>query len=210
MNGHERATARLACSWLLTYPDDALLERLPELTAAVATLPDAAGQPLGVFLDHLAGVEFSALQEHYVSIFDMRRRACPYLTYWTLGDTRNRGADLVRFKQLYQHAGFELSDAELPDHLAVVLEFAAVGDPSTGDALLAEHQGPIELLRDALHTMHTPYAHVLDAVVVTLPTVTPALRQRMARLATSGPPTELVGLAPYPTAASTDAIGARR
>ena len=60
---------------------------------------------------------------------------------WTDGDTRNRGQAILRFKQAYIAAGFELDDRELADHLAVVLEFA-VGDRLTGDALLSEHRPP--------------------------------------------------------------------
>ena len=80
----------------------------------------------------------------------MKRRACPFLTYWTNGDTRNRGVAILRFKQAFADSGFTIGNEELPDHLAVVLEFAAVGDRVTGDALLAEHAAPIGLLREAL------------------------------------------------------------
>ncbi len=41
---------------------------------------------------------------------------------------------LLRFKQTYLAAGFELDDAELPDHLCVVLEFAATVDQDAGPA----------------------------------------------------------------------------
>ena len=98
------------------------------------------------------------MQRHYVEIFDMKRRACPFLTYWTNGDTRNRGVAILRFKQAYAEAGFTLGTEELPDHLAVVLEFAAVGDRVTGDALLAEHAAAIGLLREALHDLGSAYS----------------------------------------------------
>ena len=138
----------------------------------------------------------------------MKRRACPFLTYWTNGDTRNRGVAIVRFKQAYAEAGFTLGNEELPDHLAVALEFAAVGDRVTGDALLAEHAAPIGLLREALHDLGSVYAHVLDAVVATLPELTPDVVARMTELAVSGPPVEDVGLEPFPTSLTTS--GARR
>ena len=41
-------------------------------------------------------------QEHYVEIFDRRRKACLYLTYFLNGDTRGRGMALVGFKEAYQ------------------------------------------------------------------------------------------------------------
>ena len=207
LSEREVATARLAASWLLAYPDGPLLERLDTLAAAVAELPDPVRAPLAAFLAHLAGTALGEVQRHYVEVFDMKRRACPFLSYWTNGDTRNRGVAILRFKQAYAEAGFSLGSEELPDHIAVVLEFAAVGDRVTGDALLAEHAAPIGLLREALHDLGSAYAHVLDAVVATLPAVTPEVAARMAALASSGPPVEEVGLEPFPTALMT---GARR
>jgi nitrate reductase delta subunit len=208
LSARELATARLAASWLLAYPDDVLLERLDGLAAAVAELPAPARDPLDAFLAHLAGTPIGDVQRHYVEVFDMKRRACPFLTYWTNGDTRNRGVAILRFKQAYEAAGFTIGAEELPDHLAVVLEFAAVGDRVTGDALLAEHAAPIGLLREALHDLGSAYAHVLDAVVATLPEVTEEVAARMAELAAAGPPVEEVGLEPFPTALTTS--GARR
>lgn len=208
LSEHDTAVARLACSWLLAYPDGALLDRLDGLADAVAELPDPVRAPLSEFLGHLGGTPIGEVQRHFVEVFDMKRRACPYLTYWTHGDTRNRGVAILRFKQAYQDSGFVIGAEELPDHLAVLLEFAAVGDRVTGDALLAEHAAPIGLLREALHDLGSVYAHVLDAVVATLPEITPQLQARMTELAASGPPAEQVGLEPFPTALTT--TGARR
>lgn len=196
------AVARLAASLLLAYPDEQLLTRLDTIADVVDALPARTRDPLTAFLGHLSGTPLGQVQEHYVAVFDMKRKACPYLTYWTAGETRNRGVAILRFKQAYADAGFTVSDAELPDHLAVVLEFAAIGDHVTGDALLAEHSGPINLLRDALAKLDSAYVHVLDAVVATLPSVTPEIAERMARLAASGPPVEQVGIEPYGVAAS--------
>lgn len=204
------ATARLAAAWLLGYPDAALVARLDEIAAVAADLPPATGQPLLAFTGHLSGTPLAEVQEHYVAVFDMKRKACPYLTYWTDGDTRNRGRAILRFKQAYLEAGFDLGSEELPDHLCVVLEFAAIGDTLTGEALLAEHQEAIHLLRDALARMGSAYAHVLDAVVATLPRITPEIRERMAHIAAAGPPVESVGLEPFGVSVTIDPIGARR
>ncbi|TXH44632.1 MAG: nitrate reductase molybdenum cofactor assembly chaperone [Actinobacteria bacterium] len=209
-SGDDCAAARLACSWLLTYPDDRLLARLDNITEVALAQPTATREPLLAFLAHVADTPLLALQQHYVALFDMRRRACPYLSYWTDGETRNRGMALVRFKQAYAEAGFTLGDDELPDHLAVVLEFAALGDRLTGDALLVEHRGAIGLLRDSLAKMDSAYAHVLDAVLATLPEPTPEIKARMAQVAASGPPVEQIGLEPFPSSPTVIEIGARR
>lgn len=204
------AAARLAASWLLSYPDDALLARLDQIAAVADELPESMGGPIGLFLDHLSGTPLIEVQQHYVLVFDMKRKACPYLSYWTDGDTRNRGRAILRFKQAYLDAGYDLGSEELPDHLSVVLEFAAVGDRLTGDALLAEHQEAIHLLRDALDRLGSAYVHVLDTVIATLPEVTPQVRARMAEIAASGPPAESVGLEPYGQLLTLEPMGARR
>lgn len=204
------AAARLAASWLLWYPDDVLVGRLDDIAAVVRELPSEFERPLQAFLDHLDGTPLRDVQAHYVGTFDMKRKACPYLTYWTDGDTRNRGRAILRFKQAYLEWGFDAGNVELADHLAVVLEFAAVGDRLTGDALLAEHTGPIHLLRDALEKTGSSYVHVLDAVIATLPALTPEVKARMIEIAASGPPAETVGLEPFGVSISIEPIGARR
>lgn len=204
------AAARLAASWLLWYPDDALIERLPEITQVVEGATPKVRSALRHFLAYLEEVPLLDAQRDYVATFDLKRKACPYLTYWTDGDTRNRGFSILRFKQAYLASGFDVGDAELPDHLAVVLEFAAIGNTLTGDALLVEHRVAIGLLREALDHLGSPYVHVLDAVLATLPGMTPEIAERMAALAKSGPPVETVGLDPFPTPISIGDIGGRR
>lgn len=208
MNAEDIAAARLACAWLLAYPDERLVERLDGIAEVCAQLPRTIAEPLQAFLDHFDQTEELALQQHYVAVFDMKRKACPYLTYWTDGDTRNRGQAILRFQQAYLDAGFDLAGRELPDHLAVVLEFAALGDRLTGEALLSEHAPAVHLLRDALTALKSPYHHVLDAIVGTLPQLTPQIEERMRELAASGPPAEVVGLEPY--ALTLEPVGGRR
>ncbi len=197
MDAHDKAVARLAASWLLWYPDDELVARLPDIRAAVSDLPGGAREHLAAFMDWFVATDVMRVRREYVQTFDMKRKACPYLTYWTHGDTRNRGMAILHFKQAYLDAGFDAGDAELADHLAVVLEFAAVGDQLTGDALLAEHTAAIGLLQSALESVDSPYAHVLAAVTATLPKVTPEIAERMEQIATHGPPVEQVGLEPF-------------
>ena len=115
-------------SVLLGYPDEELYAARPVLAEAVAGLGGGpAAVRLGAFLACLDATPRAELAAHYVAVFDFKRRCCPYLTYYTCGDTRRRGMALLRFKHAYRAAGFEIADGELPDHLAVVCELSGRG-----------------------------------------------------------------------------------
>ena len=192
----DQSHAWQAQSLLLAYPDDDLLSRLDLLRRTANALPAPVGAPLSRFLDHVAATPLGELAADYVATFDHRKRCCLFLTYYAHGDTRKRGIALLRLKQTYAAAGLNLVDDELPDHLCVVLEFAAT-DPAAGRALLLEHRAGFELLRLALHDGDSPWAHVLDSVSATLPPLVGDERDAVARLAAQGPPEEQVGLAPF-------------
>ena len=192
-----RRTAWQCASLLIAYPDARLLADLPLLRRAAAGLPESAAAPLARFLDHLEATSLVELESSYVHTFDHQRRCCPYLTYYAYGDTRKRGMALLRFKQFYRRAGLVLSDDELPDHLAVVLEFAATGDPERGERLLAEYRAGLEVLRLALDDTSSPYADVVRVVTATLAPLGVDDRESVLRLAAEGPPAEEVGLEPF-------------
>jgi nitrate reductase delta subunit len=184
-------------SYLLRYPDAGVAAARDELAAEVSALP---GGPLRDALERfLAGWtgDATALAARYVETFDLRRRASLYLTYYAHGDTRERGMALLRLKKLYRVAGLPMESAELPDHLTVMLAFAALAPAGRGEELLAEHRPAIELLRLSLHDLGSPYAHVLDAIAACLPPLSVTERGEVARLAREGPPDEAVGLEPY-------------
>jgi len=186
--------ARAIAAQCLGYPEQSFIDRNAELLNMTHALDPKLREPLAKFLTSAAQMPLNQLQQHYVEIFDMRRKCSLFLTSWTHGDTRNRGMALVYFIQIYKRCGLLLSPHELPDHLAVVLEFAALENPIEGDLLLGEHQAPILLIRDALHKCGSIYGEVLDAVVESLPEMTPEIEARAKALAITGPPKEFVGL----------------
>jgi nitrate reductase delta subunit len=197
LTDEELVLAWQSASLLLGYPDEELVSRAGLLREAAAMLPAAVSDPITAFLGHLEGTALPELAADFVATFDHRRRCCLYLTYFEHGDTRNRGVALLRFKTAYRQAGMILSDDELPDHLAVVLEFGATGDLATARTLLLEHRAGLELLRLALEDAHSPWAHVLQAVSATLPPLKGDDREAVMKLAAQGPPAEEVGLAPF-------------
>jgi nitrate reductase delta subunit len=150
-------------SVLLVYPDEELVDALPELREAAAALPRAERRALEPVLDALAVTPLPELRRAYVETFDFDRRCGLHLTYHTHGDRRQRGLELVRLKRRYAEAGLPFAGAELPDHLPVVLEFASLR-PEAGRKLLSSFRAPLELVRAALHDRGSVYAGVLDAL----------------------------------------------
>jgi nitrate reductase delta subunit len=193
---------RLLIAWqsaslLLGYPDEELLGRLELIRSASHRLPEPVGGPLRATAARLASTPLGELQADYVETFDNRRRCNLFLTYFAHGDTRKRGMALLRFKQTYLRSGFALADTELPDHLCVVLEYAATVDQEQGRQLMLDHRAGLELLRLSLCDRDSVWAPALEAVTATLPPLRGDERDAVRRLAAEGPPEEEVGLAPF-------------
>lgn len=184
-------------SLALQHPDAELLDARADIALAAGSLPRSeAGDALRFFLAWWAEEPAEALCRRYVETFDFSRRTALDLTYYTHGDRRQRGLALVALRRRYAAAGLELEGPELPDHLPVLLEFAAL-DPAAGGELLAEFRPVIELLRLALERAASPYAGLLAALCLSLPALEEDEREELRRLAREGPPGETVGLEPF-------------
>ncbi|MET9390263.1 nitrate reductase molybdenum cofactor assembly chaperone [Streptomyces sp. NPDC006624] len=195
-----RALTLRLVSLLLQYPDTELTASRAELATVVGALPATpAADHLARFTDWFAAQEPEALERTYVDMFDLRRKSSLYLTYYLHGDTRRRGMALLTLNQRYRAAGWDTDGSELPDHLPVVLEFAALAGPGGGEAPLRQHRRGLELIHRALTDADSPYRHVLAALLTLLPPPTEADRAAVAELIAEGPPGEEVGLDPYGT-----------
>ena len=181
-------------SLLLSYPDDESLDTAGQLLEHVEG--DAAAH-LSETYEAVRALGAMAAAQSYVATFDMRRRATLYLTYWTAGDTRNRGRAMLAFTDEYRAAGVAMPAGEAPDHLPVVLEFAATVDAAAGRRLLAGHRASVAVLYDALRESASPWAPAVAAVLGTLPAATNEELHRVQRLAAEGPPSDAVGLQPF-------------
>ena len=193
----DQRTAWQSSSLLLDYPDVRLLDRLPLLARVADGLPPPVGAPLRRTVSALAARDLRDLESTYVETFDDTRRNSLFLTYFAHGDTRKRGMALLRFRHVYRAAGYEDSPTELPDHLCVVLEFAATIDPEAGRGLMLDHRAGLEVLRLSLADSGSPWAGAVEAVCATLPPLRGDETEAIRRLAADGPPEEEVGLAPY-------------
>lgn len=201
----QRRTVAMAASLLLNYPEEDFDARLDAVAASLAGVPGAVATRLGAFIDAAHDLGPRGLEIHYVETFDQRRRCSLYLSYYSVGDTRQRGNAILAFRQQLAGLGIEEQTDELPDHLCVLLEALARVDDQRHDQaveMVASHREGIEVLRSALENLSSPYVHVVAAVAQVLPEVDSATADRYINLIKQGPPAELVGITqlPFPTA----------
>ncbi len=206
INRDQRRTLAMMDSLLLDYPDETFGEKFTAVEAQVDTLPPLIAAEITEFLDAARVLGLRGLQTHYVETFDQRRRCSLFLTYYAVGDTRQRGAAILAFRDAVKALGFEEEREELPDHLCVVLEATALAEEDAHDTaveLLSAHRDGIEVLRTALQHAGSPYVHLIVALCMALPKIDEATARNYLDLIQSGPPEELVGIGtplPFPTA----------
>ena len=193
-----RAVYAKAASLLLRYPSADVLTAVPAIRDALAEVPGPAADALSRVADHYAATSGQRLAEDYVATFDFRRRCALHLTYYTHGDTRERGAALVRVAEAYRAVGYAVGDGELPDYLPAVLDLAATCG-EVGWRLLRDHRVGLDLLAAGLERDGSVWVHAVAAVLSLVPPPSRRDREAAAALAASGPPAERVGLAGYPS-----------
>lgn len=194
LSAADGAIAHMAASILLDYPTATRRARFGAVAESVTLLPHPLRTAFEAFLTAAGEMGQQELEVHFTATFDLKRKCCPYLSYYAAGDTRRRGMALVRFIEAYHAAGWEVAADELPDYLPMVLEFSALSDSPIAQELLAAHRDGIEVLRTALETIESPYAHVVEAVSLSLPAIDEETRERYLNLVNEGPPTETVGM----------------
>ncbi|MDP3817473.1 MAG: nitrate reductase molybdenum cofactor assembly chaperone [Methylotenera sp.] len=154
-------------SALLDYPNQELLEHLPELQNFVVQNQDidhAEREALQSFLSHLQSMSVTELQADYVQTFDMTAEHSLHLTHHLFGDDKNRGPALIDLGELYKDYGVEVVTNELPDYLPLVLEFAAYMDDNEATVFLSDAKKVLGVLTENLQKAESPYATLLSII----------------------------------------------
>ncbi|MEK6749370.1 MAG: nitrate reductase molybdenum cofactor assembly chaperone [Pseudomonadota bacterium] len=152
---------------LLEYPDQALIDALPELRAYVAqdTEPVADdAQALDMFLDVLENSTLIDAQAMYVQTFDLTPEHSLHLTHHLFGDDNGRGPALIDLTEYYKSFGFEPVEDELPDYLPLVLEFAGQLAADEGRLFLSRITKVLTQLAINLETVESVYAPLIRVV----------------------------------------------
>ncbi len=201
----QRRVVFMAAALLLDYPEDNAPTVWQVINDQLGSLPAQLADKLRNFTSYASSTGVRDLQQDYVATFDQRRKCSLFLSYYAVGDTRERGTAILAFRRSLTDLGFEQVRDELPDHLCVLLEAAAQADVdghATLTDILASHRDGLEVLRTALSQIHEQYADVVTAVCSALPAVDEAVAVNYRSLIRSGPPAELVGLGMPGTLAS--------
>ena len=113
-------------SQALDYPDQSYFNRLTELRAQLAALPESSfSKAYNEFLDQLEKDGTWKAQQKFVSVFDHEPETSLYLAWHRYGNDRGQGKALAALNGLYRAAGLEPDYGSMPDYLPRVLEFMA-------------------------------------------------------------------------------------
>ncbi|MBZ0095350.1 MAG: nitrate reductase molybdenum cofactor assembly chaperone [Sulfuricella sp.] len=156
-------------SALLEYPDQELIDHLPEIRVAIGNSLDvdvAENEALLALLDHLANTPLTELQAAYVKTFDLTPEHSLHLTHHLFGDDndKNRGPALIDLGELYKDYGVKVMTNELPDYLPLVLEFVAFLEDEEATAFLSDANKVLTVLTNNLNKAQSPYAPLLSIV----------------------------------------------
>lgn len=72
---------------------------------------------------------------------------------------------MVDLLDTYKHAGYLMDGKELPDHLAIVLEFASTLDEKTSKSFLSEMTHIFDALYTSLAKRNSLYAWIIAAAI---------------------------------------------
>jgi nitrate reductase delta subunit len=153
---------------LLSYPDSRLREHLPELRAALraeAAVSPARLAELDALIDRLQRRRPMEVEAEHVELFDRGRGTALHLFEHVYGDSRDRGPAMIDLIKTYEQAGLYLAPGELPDHLAVALQYASTQPPAQAAAFLGEIAHILQLIFSALLKRQSAHACLLAALL---------------------------------------------
>lgn len=154
-------------SRLLDYPDEALLENMPEIIRQLEDDPAVSERERGDILQLISWMQLhdlTGLQGDYVQTFDMTPEHDLHLTHHLFGDDRGRGPALIDLSEYFKGMGFEPESGEIPDFLPLILEFVSTLDEMQARIFLGDAAKVLKVLADNLEKKDSPYARLIRIV----------------------------------------------
>jgi nitrate reductase delta subunit len=165
MEFQELQTVFYVASFLLSYPDQKWREELAEYRNVMEDIKEfSLREPLELFFEIAVNADDEKWIYDYISLFDFGKKTNLYLTYAKNGEQRQRGIELLALKNVYQKAGFQMTDRELPDYLPLFLEFLSAAEPVPAAFLVKQYFSAIESLFNRLKEEQSAYSLILNSV----------------------------------------------
>lgn len=156
-----------ALSALLNYPDQALVEALPEISEIVEgsrQLNAKIREGLKDLITELSREPLLDRQEAYVHLFDRTISLSLHLFEHVHGESRDRGQAMVDLATIYGQKDLLTVDGELPDYLPLFLEFLSMLDPPEAQEHISHALHIVVALGERLEKKGTHYASIMSAV----------------------------------------------
>lgn len=128
---------------ILDYPGKDFLEERSEIEAFVKEYVSSskARDEILERIKPLYQMPLKELQELYVETFDYKDKTALYLTAHELGDSRKRGAALIKLQKLICESGFDYEKKDLADYIPMLLELLAVAPDEMNFMRLSKRLG---------------------------------------------------------------------
>jgi nitrate reductase delta subunit len=159
--------------------------------AARAARTPAVADRLAAFAEEVAGLRPELLEEAHVRTFLVAPASVPYVGVHLFGEESFKRAHfMVQLVERFRAVGFDAGN-ELPDHVAVLLRFAAHLDADElSDLVRWCLAAPVTAMHAALARTRNPYRHLLAALEASVAAdgVPDAIRASIARTARAPDP----------------------
>jgi nitrate reductase molybdenum cofactor assembly chaperone NarJ/NarW len=150
---NDRKAILLILARFLDYPDEKFFEEYPDVLSIVNEHLSSKEIRNKVMsrIKPLMDMPKKELQELYVETFDQREKTNLYLTAHEMGDSKKRGAALIKLQMLIAECGYEYVGKELVDYIPMLLELLAVAP---------EHEKFLLLSRRVAYAIHRILKHL--------------------------------------------------
>ncbi|WP_102347263.1 nitrate reductase molybdenum cofactor assembly chaperone [Bacillus sp. Marseille-P3661] len=153
---------------VLDYPNQELLEGFQDIEEFVNEQVPSVKMRVEILerMQPLFEMPLFELQKLYVETFDYKDQTGLYLTAHELGDSRKRGAALIKLQKLICEGGFEYEGQEIVDYIPMLLELLAFAPGGENFVRLA-HRLAFAIQRILNHLPeYNPYRKAVDLLMM--------------------------------------------
>lgn len=152
-------------SRILDYPDERFFHEKSAIDECIQeSLSSAIQEEVIKALKPIFSMEMMDLQELYVNTFDYQEKTSLYLTAHEMGDSKKRGAALIKIKNLIIESGFTYNVKQLADYIPMLLEFQVFADEKSTQLLSRRLAYVINRILNHLPS-ENPYYYAVELLI---------------------------------------------